>query len=58
VFSGGLAPFVATLLLARYGSAAVAAYVTVCCAITAVATWFAPETHQAALETAAPPEAA
>jgi len=46
VFSGGLAPFVATLLLSRYGSGAVAAYIVVCCAITAVAAWFAPETHR------------
>jgi metabolite-proton symporter len=57
-FSGGLTPFVATLVLSRYGSAAVAVCVIACCAITAAATWFAPETHRAALEGAAPPEAA
>jgi MFS family permease len=50
VFSGGLAPFVATLLLARYGSHAVAGYLVVCCAITLVATWFAPETHRSRLD--------
>jgi MFS family permease len=46
VFSGGLAPFIATLLLARHGANAVAGYLVVCCAITLVATWFAPETHR------------
>src|SRR6267154_156013 len=46
VFSGGLAPFVATILLSRHGSGAVAAYIVGCCAITAAATWFAPETHR------------
>jgi MFS family permease len=50
VFSGGLAPFIATLLLARYGSPAVAGYVAVCCAITVAATWFAPETHRSTLD--------
>jgi MFS family permease len=50
VFSGGLAPFIATLLLARYGSGSVAAYVAVCCAITLAATCFAPETHRSTLE--------
>ncbi len=49
VFSGGLAPFIATLLLARYGSGAVAAYVAACCALTVVAAWFAPETHRSTL---------
>ena len=57
VFSGGLAPFVATLLLSRYGSGAVAAYIVACCALTAVAAWFAPETHRGALD-ATPSEAA
>jgi metabolite-proton symporter len=56
VFSGGLAPVVATLLLSRHGSGAVAAYIVGCCAITAVATWLAPETHRAALDEAASPE--
>ena len=50
VFSGGLAPFIATLLLARYGSPAVAGYVALCCAITVAATWFAPETHRSTLD--------
>ncbi|HEX9892386.1 MAG TPA: MFS transporter [Gemmatimonadales bacterium] len=46
VFSGGLAPFIATLLMARYGTGAVAAYLGIACTITVVATWFAPETHR------------
>ncbi|HEX7078832.1 MAG TPA: MFS transporter [Candidatus Eisenbacteria bacterium] len=50
VFSGGLAPFIATLLLARHGPNAVAGYLVVCCAITLVATWFAPETHRVRLD--------
>jgi metabolite-proton symporter len=50
VFSGGLAPFIATYLLVRHGSAAVAVYVMACCAITVAATLFAPETHRAALD--------
>ena len=54
VFSGGVAPFIATLLLARYGSAAVAAYVVACCAITIVATWFLPETHRVQLDATVP----
>ena len=49
VFSGGLAPFIATLLLARYGSGAVAGYVVVCCAVTLAAAWLAPETHRSTL---------
>ena len=49
VFSGGLAPFIATLLMVRYGSGAVAGYLMACCALTVVATWFAPETHRAEL---------
>lgn len=49
VFAGGLAPFIATLLLARSGSWAVAGYLAVCCAITLVASWFAPETHRVKL---------
>jgi MFS family permease len=53
VFAGGLAPFVATLLMARHGSHAVAWYVVACCAITVVATWFAPETHRREIGTAA-----
>ena len=50
VFSGGLAPFIATLLLAHHGVNAVAAYVAICCVITLVATVFAPETHRRTLE--------
>ena len=50
VFSGGLAPFIATVLLARHGAGAVAGYLVACCALTAVATWFAPETNLAALD--------
>jgi metabolite-proton symporter len=46
VFSGGLAPFIATLLLARVGVEAVVGYMVVMCLITLVATWFAPETHR------------
>jgi MFS family permease len=49
VVSGGLAPFVATLLMARGGSDAVAWYLVGSCALTLVATWFAPETHKVAL---------
>jgi metabolite-proton symporter len=56
VFSGGLAPFVATLLLSRFGSTAVAAYMIACCTVTAVATWLAPETHRAALDAVAAPQ--
>jgi MFS transporter, MHS family, shikimate and dehydroshikimate transport protein len=55
VFSGGLAPFIATLLLSRHGSSAVAAYIAACCAITVVATWFAPETHRTSLDTSRGP---
>ena len=45
VFSGGLAPFIATLLLARRGAYAVAAYMAASCVLTLVATLFAPETR-------------
>jgi len=48
--------FVATLLVSRHGSGAVAVYVIACCALTAVATWLAPETRHTALD--APPAAA
>ena len=57
VVGGGLAPIIATLLLARYGAGAVASYVMACCAITLVATWFAPETHRAPLGGGVPPAA-
>ncbi len=46
VFSGGLAPLIATLLLARYGAWAVAGYMAASCALTVVATVCAPETHK------------
>jgi hypothetical protein len=41
-----VAPLIATWLLARQGSGAVAAYMALMCAITVVATWLAPETHR------------
>ena len=50
VFSGGLAPFIATLLLARYGADAVAGYMAGACALTVVATLAAPETHRVDLD--------
>lgn len=46
VFSGGLAPFIATLLLAKYGPYAVAAYMAGSCLLTVVATLYAPETNR------------
>jgi metabolite-proton symporter len=54
VVSGGVAPFIATLLLARYGSPAVGAYMVACCAVTVVAAWFVPETNRVALDETAP----
>jgi MFS family permease len=45
VFSGGLAPFIATVLLARYGATAVGVYMAASCALTVVATLYAPETR-------------
>ena len=45
VAAGGLAPFIATALLASWGRVAVAAYMMVLTAITLVATYLAPETH-------------
>ena len=50
VFAGGAAPFLATLLVARYGIWSVAGYLVICCAITLVAAWLAPETHRVSLE--------
>jgi metabolite-proton symporter len=50
VFAGGLAPFIATLLLARYGWPSVAAYVAGCCVITVLASWLSPETHRVHLD--------
>ncbi len=49
VFSGGLAPIIATLLLARYGAWAIAAYMAASSALSVVATLFAPETHRSRL---------
>jgi MHS family shikimate/dehydroshikimate transporter-like MFS transporter len=49
VASGGLAPFIATALLAAYGTSAVAAYMMSLAAITVAATWLAPETHRSSL---------
>ena len=46
VFSGGIAPYLATMLLAHRGPAAVATYMALSCAISVVATLFAPETHR------------
>ena len=50
VVSGGIAPFVATWLMARHGPDAVGWYLVSSCALTLVATWFAPETHRVSLE--------
>jgi len=49
VAAGGLAPFIATALLAAHGYYAVAAYMMLMAAITVVATYLAPETHRVAL---------
>lgn len=49
VFSGGLAPFIATVLLRRHGPGAVAAYMAAACGISVVATLLAPETHKVKL---------
>jgi metabolite-proton symporter len=51
VVSGGVAPFIATVLLSKYGVGAVAGYVAACCVLTVVATLFLPETHRIALDT-------
>ena len=53
VVSGGVAPFIATLLLARYGATAVGAYMVACCAVTVIAALLVPETHRVALDDAA-----
>ena len=50
VVSGGVAPFIATVLLAKYGVGAVAIYVMASAALTIVATLFLPETHRIALD--------
>jgi len=49
VAAGGLAPFIATALLATWGVNAVAAYMMFLSAITIGATYAAPETHRDAL---------
>jgi len=58
VVSGGVAPFIATVLLAKYGVGAVAAYVAASCGLTVVATLFLRETHRVALDTIAAKSAA
>jgi MFS transporter, MHS family, shikimate and dehydroshikimate transport protein len=50
VVAGGLAPFIATALLAASGRTAVAIYMMVLAAITVTATYLAPETHERDLE--------
>ena len=50
VVSGGVAPLIATWLLARSGSGAVAGYMMVMCGLTVIATWYAPETHKREIE--------
>ena len=51
VVTGGLAPFIATALLASWGSRAVAAYMMLLAAITIVATYLAPETYRTDIST-------
>ena len=46
VLSGAPAPFIATALLASFGSPAVAVYMTVLAAVTVVAAYLAPETYR------------
>ena len=46
VFSGGLAPYIALLLVRAYGIGAVAVYMMGACVIMLIATWYAPETHR------------
>ena len=58
VVSGGVAPFIATVLLAKYGIGAVAGYVAASCVVTIVATLFLKETHRIALDTVAAKSAA
>ena len=50
VVTGGLAPFIATALLASWGSGAVAGYMMLLSAITVVAAYLAPETHRGELK--------
>ena len=49
VVAGGLAPFIATALLANWGTHAVAAYMMLLASITVAATYAAPETHRGGL---------
>jgi metabolite-proton symporter len=46
VLAGGLAPFIATYLLARWGTTAVAAYMMGMSAVSVIAAYLAPETHK------------
>ena len=46
VLAGGLAPFIATYLLATWGTLAVASYMMLLSAITVAAAYLAPETHR------------
>lgn len=45
VMAGGLAPFIATALMASWGVMAVAGYMMLLAAVTVTATYLAPETH-------------
>jgi hypothetical protein len=47
--TGGLAPFIATALLASWGPSAVAGYMMLLSAITVIAAYLAPETYRADL---------
>ena len=49
VVAGGLAPFIATALMAGWGATAVAGYMMLLAAVTIAATWLAPETHRSDL---------
>jgi metabolite-proton symporter len=49
VAAGGLAPFIATALMAAWGATAVAAYMMLLAAITVLSAYAAPETHRLAL---------
>jgi hypothetical protein len=49
VAAGGLAPFIATALLAKWGTDAVAGYMMLLASITVAATYAAPETHRGGL---------
>jgi MFS transporter, MHS family, shikimate and dehydroshikimate transport protein len=49
VAAGGLAPFIATALLAKWGTQAVAGYMMLLASITVAATYAAPETHRGGL---------